>query len=64
MTFAFEITHKDPNSYAHLGRLTTPHGTINTPNFIFCGTKASVSYPPWIPNSMPQGDERVMFFLT
>ncbi|MDF3025369.1 MAG: tgt, partial [Alphaproteobacteria bacterium] len=42
MTFAFDITHKDPNSYARTGRLTTPHGTIETPNFIFCGTKASV----------------------
>ncbi|MCC7037896.1 MAG: tRNA guanosine(34) transglycosylase Tgt [Alphaproteobacteria bacterium] len=42
MTFAFNITHKDPNSYARTGRLTTPHGTIDTPNFIFCGTKATV----------------------
>lgn len=42
LTFAFDITHKDPNSYARTGRLTTPHGTIDTPNFIFCGTKASV----------------------
>lgn len=42
MTFAFEITHKDPTSYARLGRMTTPHGTIETPNFIFCGTKATV----------------------
>lgn len=42
MTFAFEITYKDQKSYARLGRLTTPHGTIDTPNFIFCGTKASV----------------------
>jgi len=38
----FEITHKDPNSRARIGRLKTPHGTIETPNFIFCGTKASV----------------------
>lgn len=42
MTFAFDITHKDPASYARVGKLTTPHGTIETPNFIFCGTKASV----------------------
>lgn len=40
--FAFEITHRDPNSRARLGSLKTPHGTINTPNFIFCGTKATV----------------------
>jgi queuine tRNA-ribosyltransferase len=42
MTFSFNITHKDPNSYARTGVLTTPHGAIETPNFIFCGTKASV----------------------
>lgn len=40
--FSFEITHQDPNSKARLGRLTTPHGSIETPNYIFCGTKASV----------------------
>lgn len=42
MTFKFEITHKDPASRARLGKYTTPHGTIDTPNFIFCGTKASI----------------------
>lgn len=38
----FEVTHVDPKSGARLGRLTTPHGTIETPNYIFCGTKATV----------------------
>ncbi|HYC05428.1 MAG TPA: tRNA guanosine(34) transglycosylase Tgt [Azospirillaceae bacterium] len=40
--FGFEITHRDPDSRARCGRLTTPHGTIETPNFIFCGTKAAI----------------------
>jgi len=40
--FAFDITHRDPASRARLGRLTTPHGSIDTPNFIFCGTKAAI----------------------
>ena len=40
--FKFEITHKAPDSYARTGLYTTPHGAIETPNFIFCGTKASV----------------------
>lgn len=40
--FAFEIEAADPASRARVGRLTTPHGAIETPNFIFCGTKASV----------------------
>lgn len=42
MTFKFEITYKDPNSYARTGVYTTPHGAIETPNFIFCGTKAAI----------------------
>lgn len=39
--FFFEVTHTDPSG-ARRGRLSTPHGTIETPNFIFCGTKASI----------------------
>lgn len=38
----FEVTYKDPKSNARIGKLTTPHGTIETPNYIFCGTKASI----------------------
>ncbi len=40
--FAFEVTGRDPASHARMGRLTTPHGAIETPAFLFCGTKASV----------------------
>jgi len=40
--FKFEVTHVDPKSGARIGKLTTPHGTIETPNYIFCGTKASI----------------------
>lgn len=40
--FKFDITYKDPKSRARLGKLTTPHGTIDTPNYIFCGTKAAI----------------------
>lgn len=40
--FGFEITHRATDSRARSGRLTTPHGTIETPNFIFCGTKATI----------------------
>jgi queuine tRNA-ribosyltransferase len=40
--FSFEITYKDAASGARLGKLTTPHGTIETPNYIFCGTKAAI----------------------
>ncbi len=40
--FGFEVTHRDEKSNARIGVITTPHGTIETPNYIFCGTKASV----------------------
>jgi queuine tRNA-ribosyltransferase len=40
--FGFERLYQDPVSAARLGRITTPHGTVDTPNFIFCGTKATV----------------------
>ena len=40
--FSFDIYHRDDKSRARLGRLNTPHGTVETPNFIVCGTKASV----------------------
>ncbi len=40
--FAFDITHTDQNSGGRLGTLKTPHGTIETPNYIFCATKAAI----------------------
>lgn len=40
--FSFDITHRDPKSHARLGTIHTPHGSVQTPNFIFVGTKASV----------------------
>ncbi len=40
--FGFEVTHVDEKSGARVGKITTPHGVIETPNYIFCGTKASI----------------------
>lgn len=40
--FNFEIINSDPNSNARCGKLTTPHGIVETPNFIFCATKAAI----------------------
>lgn len=40
--FSFEIQAQDKNSRARVGVLRTPHGDIPTPNYIFCGTKATV----------------------
>ncbi len=40
--FHFTETHHDPHSAARLGRITTPHGTIDTPAFVPVGTQATV----------------------
>lgn len=40
--FDFEITHVCKNTGARTGLLKTPHGTIETPNYIFCATKAAI----------------------
>ena len=40
--FSFDITHKDTKTNARLGKINTPHGSVETPNFIFCGTKATI----------------------
>lgn len=39
---SFEIRKKSVHSRARLGRLVTPHGAIDTPNYIFCGTKGAI----------------------
>jgi queuine tRNA-ribosyltransferase len=41
MAFRFEVLATDPSG-ARLGRLTTPHGTIETPAFMPVGTAATV----------------------
>ena len=43
--FSFDIVARDAageTSRARLGRLHTPHGTVETPAFIFCATKAAI----------------------
>lgn len=40
--FKFDIIKACTKTRARLGRLATPHGTIDTPNFIFCGTHAAL----------------------
>jgi queuine tRNA-ribosyltransferase len=38
----FELTGKDPSSKARRGRVTTPHGVIETPAYMPVGTQGSV----------------------
>ncbi len=40
--FGFKVTHKSEKNGARVGIIQTPHGEIETPNYIFCGTKASI----------------------
>jgi queuine tRNA-ribosyltransferase len=40
--FKFDITFKASTYRGRIGRITTPHGTIDTPAFIFCATKAAI----------------------
>ena len=40
--FNFEVVKESSETNARIGSLTTPHGTIETPNFIFCATKAAI----------------------
>ena len=42
MTNFFQVKKKSKLSNARLGLINTAHGKINTPSFIFCGTKATV----------------------
>lgn len=38
----FEILHTSRRSKARVGRITTPHGIIDTPNFVAVGTNATL----------------------
>ena len=40
--FSFDILKTVKDSQARLGRINTPHGSLDTPNFIFCATKAAI----------------------
>ena len=40
--FSWQITHQSKKNKARTGILTTPHGKINTPAFIFCAAKAAI----------------------
>jgi len=39
---SFEAQYPDPRLPARLGRLVTPHGTLETPAFTVVGTQATV----------------------
>lgn len=41
-TFEFEILHTSKKSRARVGRIHTPHGVIDTPNFVAVGTNGTL----------------------
>lgn len=41
-SFRFEILHRSKKSRARVGRIHTPHGIIDTPNFVAVGTNGTV----------------------
>jgi queuine tRNA-ribosyltransferase len=42
MHFRFELIHQSRRSRARVGRIHTPHGIIDTPNFVGVGTNATM----------------------
>jgi len=40
--FKFELIHKSKKSAARVGKIHTPHGIIDTPNFVAVGTNATL----------------------
>ena len=42
MTFRFEIIHESKKTRARVGRIHTPHGIIDTPNFVAVGTNGTI----------------------
>ncbi len=40
--FCFDVIHQSTKSLARVGRITTPHGIIDTPGFVAVGTNATL----------------------
>ena len=41
--FSWKVEYKSKKNNARIGTLTTPHGKISTPAFIFCATKGALN---------------------
>jgi len=41
-SFKFELLHRSKKSRARVGRIHTPHGVIDTPNFVAVGTNGTI----------------------
>lgn len=60
--FSFTITFRAADSKARLGRISTPHGVVETPAFIFCATKAAIKGAT--PQNMRQENTQIILANT
>lgn len=60
--FKFGIIKKTESSKARTGLLKTPHGVVETPNFIFCATKAAIK--AMTPEQMRQAGTQIILSNT
>ena len=60
--FKFEITQQAKTSRARAGKITTPHGVVETPAFIFCATKAAIKGVN--PTQMREADTQIILSNT
>ncbi len=60
--FTFNTTFQSLGSKARLGRLSTPHGIVETPAFIFCATKAAIKGAT--PQNMRQENTQIILANT
>jgi len=60
--FNFDVTYQSSSSKARLGKLTTPHGIVETPAFIFCATKAAIKGAT--PQAMRQENTQIILSNT
>lgn len=60
--FNFTITHQSRVDGSRLGLLQTPHGTVQTPAFIFCATKAAIKGA--LPQQLEEEDTQIILSNT
>lgn len=60
--FSFNIEFRSSSSKARLGKLSTPHGLVDTPAFIFCATKAAIKGAT--PQNMRQENTQIILANT
>lgn len=57
--FSFKIIHQSKKSKARVGQITTPHGIIDTPNFVAVGTNGTLKA---LDNQMLESMEQQLMF--